>query len=900
MKIVGFAGQRFRAQSKSALSLLLMCTALSFSAHAKTDRAVITDQNKVDQNKAVIVPTKSEVPVEKVKVVEPVKKVALLPSIKILSSKCTSTPKYMLCLSSNLSGNLLIKCNGKDSNFVIEKSGIYYKVFQVTKGINTFNLVFIPDSNKTDTLKVQHILDYKILGSAGGIVYVSSVGNDTAKGTLNDPLDIYTAVEYLEPGQTILLANGTYRLPRPLIIEKWNNGVAGKLKTLKGSGNVVLDFSAASEGLNVFGNYWKFYGFDVTKGAKGGIRVFGNYNILELLNTYVNGGSGLQLSGYPAEKIDSWPSYNLVLNCESYNNKDASENEADGFAAKVACGVGNVFRGCIAHNNSNDGWNLYSRLELGAIGVVVIENCISYGNGILSNGYITKGDGNGFKLGGEGFAVPHVLKNSLSFGNRAMGITNNYDPEIVVENNTSVDNGLPNYDFSTTNNAKPHFTVNNNISYRTLDGKNDRAVDSLKSLNNYFYFERSIVNSEGQKLTDADFKSIKVETFMRNTNGTIAPVKFMALKNNTKMASGAHVNDLAKVTAIPAAVKSADSLMVLVAAKSKTADSLKAVAAAAKLKTADSLKAVAAAKLKTADSLKAIAAAAKLKTADSLKAVAAAAKLKTADSLKAIAAEKLKTADSLKAIAAAAKLKTADSLKAIAAAMSKTADSLKAIAAAAKLKTADSLKAIAAAKSKTADSLKAIAAAAKLKTADSLKAIAAEKLKTADSLKTLAAAAKLKTADSLKAVAAAKSKTTDSLKTLAAAISADSLKARAAAKLKTTDSLKALIAAKSKTADSLKALAAAAKSADSLNAIAASKTADSSKALAASKPADTAKTTAVSKVVVPAKSADSTKTPALVNVSLPAKPDSAKAPASAVKTSSKTTKPVKSTTPAEK
>lgn len=58
---------------------------------------------------------------------------------------------------------------------------------------------------------------------------------------------------------------------------------------------------------------------------------------------------------------------------------------------------------------------MYSKLETGAIGAVVIENSISYGNGTLTNGRKTNGDGNDFKMGGEGIAVKHVLRNCLSF-----------------------------------------------------------------------------------------------------------------------------------------------------------------------------------------------------------------------------------------------------------------------------------------------------------------------------------------------------------------------------------------------------------------------------------------------------------------------------------------------------
>ena len=54
----------------------------------------------------------------------------------------------------------------------------------------------------------------------------------------------------------------------------------------------------------------------------------------------------------------NWPSYNLILNCTSYGNADAGYEDADGFAAKLTVGDGNVFDGCIAHHNADDGWDL--------------------------------------------------------------------------------------------------------------------------------------------------------------------------------------------------------------------------------------------------------------------------------------------------------------------------------------------------------------------------------------------------------------------------------------------------------------------------------------------------------------------------------------------------------------
>lgn len=44
-----------------------------------------------------------------------------------------------------------------------------------------------------------------------------------------------------------------------------------------------------------------------------------------------------------------------MLNCTSYGNADRGYEDADGFAAKITVGDGNVFDGCIAYNNADDG-----------------------------------------------------------------------------------------------------------------------------------------------------------------------------------------------------------------------------------------------------------------------------------------------------------------------------------------------------------------------------------------------------------------------------------------------------------------------------------------------------------------------------------------------------------------
>ena len=68
-----------------------------------------------------------------------------------------------------------------------------------------------------------------------------------------------------------------------------------------------------------------------------------------------------------------WPAYNLILNCTSYGNADAGYEDADGFAAKLTVGDGNVFDGCISYNNADDGWDLFAKVQSGSIGAVRIQ-----------------------------------------------------------------------------------------------------------------------------------------------------------------------------------------------------------------------------------------------------------------------------------------------------------------------------------------------------------------------------------------------------------------------------------------------------------------------------------------------------------------------------------------------
>jgi len=295
-----------------------------------------------------------------------------------------------------------------------------------------------------------------------GDLYVSPSGKSTAAGTQNAPMDLLTAINSISAGYTIWMEEGTYKAYElygaPIVIAESNSGAEGAYKTISSinGGTVTIDFSGMAElgsnrGIVLDGSYWHFYDIDICNAGDNGMLLSGDNNIIELCQFYANHDSGLQISRYntSADTIDLWPSNNLILNCTAFDNKDEATCEnADGFAAKLTCGEGNVFDGCISYCNSDDGWDLYAKPATGSTGVVTIKNCVAFGNGKLTNGEgSANGDMNGFKLGGSNkqCPTPHVVTNCLAFNNGATGFTDNGNGgAVTLTNCTSVNNGMYN------------------------------------------------------------------------------------------------------------------------------------------------------------------------------------------------------------------------------------------------------------------------------------------------------------------------------------------------------------------------------------------------------------------------------------------------------------------------
>lgn len=285
--------------------------------------------------------------------------------------------------------------------------------------------------------------------------YVAPNGLDTQPGTQAQPFaTIQRAQLAVKPGDTVIIRGGKYRMREDQIARRSRlyadvthlnkSGAQGAPLTYRAADGEkpVFDFSEVKpRGLrvaafHVSGSWIHLKGLEVT-----GVQVTitrhtqsicfynnGSHNVYEQLNMHDGQAIGIySLRG----------GHNLFLNCDAWQNHDfTSENgrggNVDGFGCHpVAGAVGNVFRGCRAWLNSDDGFDLISASE-----AVTFENCWAFRNGLAADGK-RLADGNGFKAGGYGSwkaaqlpqPVPrHVIRFCVASQNPAAGFYANHHP----------------------------------------------------------------------------------------------------------------------------------------------------------------------------------------------------------------------------------------------------------------------------------------------------------------------------------------------------------------------------------------------------------------------------------------------------------------------------------------
>lgn len=378
---------------------------------------------------------------------------------------------------------------------------------------------------------------------AEGDLIVAPNGQEGNPGTLNQPTTLTSAITRIQPGRTIYMRGGTYAFSETVLIERGNNGLEGARKRIVGYNGEkpVLDFSAQAfdpmnRGLQINGHYWHVQGIEVKEAGDNGIFIGGNYNRIENVETHHNKDTGLQISRYSSSATrDEWPSYNEIINVYSHNNYDPDDGEdADGFAAKLTSGPGNVFDGCIAAYNVDDGWDLYTKSDTGAIYPVIIRNSIAYNNGSTEGGHSTSNsDGNGFKLGGSNIPVNHIVENNMAFGNKKHGFTYNSNPgSITMTNNTSWNNGTrsgSNFAFD----RGTHLFANN-LSFEASSSDKYATSADIDGSNLWWHNTKGSQNAKNLKVTASDFISL-IPTVSRDANGAPVIGGFLQLTGSSSL-----------------------------------------------------------------------------------------------------------------------------------------------------------------------------------------------------------------------------------------------------------------------------------------------------------------------------------------------------------------------------
>jgi hypothetical protein len=235
---------------------------------------------------------------------------------------------------------------------------------------------------------------------------------------------------------------GTYQLDNTVNLKKQGNEQTPFNVFAAPGEKPVFDFSgeprgsSSARGFELSGDYWHLRGLELENAGDNCIHISGSHNTVEQVVIHGCDDTGLQITADGSQAGDpTRAAYNTILNCDSYENYDAQNGgeNADGFAAKLYIGPGNVFRGCRAFHNADDGWDLFASDD-----VVVIDHCWSIANGMIAADQSNpNGDGNGFKLGGapafgdpnQGGAV-HMITDCVAISNLACGFVRNNNPDV--------------------------------------------------------------------------------------------------------------------------------------------------------------------------------------------------------------------------------------------------------------------------------------------------------------------------------------------------------------------------------------------------------------------------------------------------------------------------------------
>lgn len=402
--------------------------------------------------------------------------------------------------------------------------------------------------------------------------YVATDGIDTNPGTLTAPfLTIQRGQTAALAGDTVFIRGGSYVMTEAQIALKTSIWAYVTNLTKSGTaGNRIHYWAYPGEkpifyynnvkpanyrvfAFNVTGSYIHLKGIEVV-----GVQVTilahtqsecfhneGSNNIYEQLSMH----DGMAIGFYLTKG-----SNNLILNCDAYKNWDSvSESgkggNTDGFGFHPnKGGSGNIIRGCRAWFNSDDGYDCINAAE-----GTRFENCWAFYNGYTST-FASKGDGNGFKVGGYGAApvvsgLPNPIPSNtvqfcMAYRNKANGFYSNHHVTAAnyFYNNTAYRNST-NYNMLSQKVIKspstgkdtsvdcPGFNhvLHNNLSFRT-----NKDTINLGSCN---ITQNSFTPGSGVSVDATDFLSTDEALLVapRGTDGSLPENSFLRLKSSSDL-----------------------------------------------------------------------------------------------------------------------------------------------------------------------------------------------------------------------------------------------------------------------------------------------------------------------------------------------------------------------------
>ncbi|APZ46070.1 hypothetical protein BW723_07065 [Polaribacter reichenbachii] len=412
--------------------------------------------------------------------------------------------------------------------------------------------------------------------------YVSPNGNNSNNGSISSPLEtIQQAQELATSGDTVYIRGGSYNMREDQIARYnsiWayvtelnkdginyfayqNERPVFNYKNIKPANKRVFAFYITGDNIHIKGIDITGVQVTITEGNTQS-ECFeingGSNNTIENVNMYDNMAIGVYIIR---------GSNNLILNCDAYRNYDPiSQNgtggNVDGFGAHVRNGdKGNIFRGCRAWLNSDDGFDTINSGE-----PVLIDNCWAFYNGYSSNtgtlnNLVSRGDGNGFKIGGYGKGgtpfytlldryapIPrNTVQFSVAVGNKQSGFYANHHLEgNNWYNNTAYLNkrnynmlnckALNSTDFATDVDGWNHVLVNN-LGFGATTAELTNIDKPRCTLNNNYFDLPVTVNS-------SDFLSTDVNELItaRKPDGSLPDINFLKLSPSSDLIDAGYDN----------------------------------------------------------------------------------------------------------------------------------------------------------------------------------------------------------------------------------------------------------------------------------------------------------------------------------------------------------------------